>query len=793
MPGAYDDLHGTLQLTLLQRLGWRALRPLQEETFAAAATGADLLVIAPTAGGKTEAALLPVVDRALKDGVHGIYCIYLSPLKALINDQLDRIAGLCTPGRLTAAAFHGDVPLSERRCDPDDEPHVLLITPESLEVLLHDPNASVRFGPLRYVVIDEVHAFVGTDRGVQVRALLDRLDRAAGRAVQRIGLSATVGNPGDVLSWLSGPERRQQLVRIPAPPAPRQFSFALEPDEGGRADALVRLTRGRRALVFARSRGEVERLSSLLEGRLSGLYCHHSSVSPATRETAERAAKAGEPFCIVCTSTLELGIDIGDLDLVVQRGPPASIASFLQRLGRTGRRDRPARFAFLLSRPCEFVLALGAVEAAARGEAEPIEPPTRPYHVLAQQLLLRLLQARRIRRSVLADEVGTLGPFRGIPADEVEQVLDHLLAGEFIAADGDLMMIGPATETVFSGSHRQELFSVLRGGRDYRAITPDGEEVGRLDARFARSDDQGAFSLGGRGWTVVGRDDAHGLLIVEPGTGGLRKAFWSGERGGASPLVASSALRVLAARTSDLPLDESTREVLGDALGAVPDGVDPAGVTVLERWNGPAVEVIVLTPFGAAGNRVVASFLHARLGLRPTIRPTDFGLVVRKAGKPGMAGTRVHAALEAMRSAPAEDIARTLPPVPASGRAFGPLVPPALYARMVADDHYRVPALCGSLARCELVWVPPEDCDASPDGREPEQGVIPGPGKVREHVREAERGPDEGEEPQGPDKDSEERQQAADRVPKRGGDGRGPVRGHEQGENRDAEEPFGRR
>ncbi|HOV68435.1 MAG TPA: DEAD/DEAH box helicase, partial [Methanoregulaceae archaeon] len=432
----------------------------QEETYAAASTGADLLVIAPTAGGKTEAAMLPVIDRALKEGARGVFCIYLSPLKALINDQLDRISALCAPGRLTAAAFHGDVPPSERRHEPDDEPHVLLITPESLEVLLHARDAPVRFSPLRYVVVDEVHAFVGTDRGVQVRALLDRLDRTACRNVQRIGLSATVGNPEGVLAWLSSPERRQRLVRIPSPPVPRLFSFCVEPGEVERAEALVRLVRGRRALVFARSRGEVERLAHLLDGQLPGLYCHHSSVSPATREMAERAAKSGEPFCIVCTSTLELGIDIGDLDLVVQSGPPSSVASFLQRLGRTGRRDRSARFAFLLARPCELVFALATVEAASRGEAEPIRPPERPYHVLAQQLLLHLIRARRTRLSVLRDLVGSLGPFRAIPPEEVDRVAAHLLEAGFITRDGDLVMVGPATESAFSGVHRQELFSV---------------------------------------------------------------------------------------------------------------------------------------------------------------------------------------------------------------------------------------------------------------------------------------------------------------------------------------------
>ncbi len=655
MPGAYDDLHGTLQLTLLQRLGWSALRPLQEETCRAAATGADLLVIAPTAGGKTEAALIPVVDRALKEGAAGVFCIYLSPLKALINDQLDRIEGLCRPGRLSAAAFHGDIPPSERRHDPDDEPHVLLITPESLEILLHAPASARRFGPLRYVVIDEVHAFVGTDRGVQVRAMLDRLDRAAGRPVQRIGLSATVGNPADVLAWLSGPGRRQELVQLPAPKAPRKFSFAIEPEEEGRADAIVRLVRGRRALVFASSRSQVERLSTLLEGRIPALYCHHSSVSPAVRQAAEGAAKAGEPFCIACTSTLELGIDIGDLDLVVQLGPPASVASFLQRLGRTGRRGLPPRFAFVLSRPCDLVLALGAVEAAARGEAEPITPPSRPYHVLAQQLLLALAKARRARRAVLLDEVGSLGPFRAIPADEVELVLDHLCAEGFAAADGDLLMTGPALETVFGGAHRQELFSVLRGGRDYRAVTPDGEEVGRLDARFAKSDAPGAFSLGGKGWNVVGRDDAHGLLIVEPGSaggGGSRRAFWSGERGGASELVAGSALRIIAARATPLPLDDAAQEALETALAAIPGGIEPEGITVVERWNGPVPEVLVLTPLGALGNRVVAAFLRARLGPRPAIVPNDVGIVLRRAGKAGEGGMRVHAALEAMRSRP---------------------------------------------------------------------------------------------------------------------------------------------
>lgn len=757
MPGAYDDLHSTLQQTLLQRLGWSALRPLQEETCAAVATGADLLVIAPTAGGKTEAAMIPVVDRALKNGAAGVFCVYLSPLKALINDQLDRVEALCLPGRLSAAAFHGDIPPAERLRDPDDEPHVLLITPESLEVLLSSPAAARRFAPLRFVVIDEVHAFVGTDRGVQVRALLDRLDRAAGRPAQRIGLSATVGNPGGVLDWLSGPTRKRTLVRVPAPPVPRRFSFAVESDEAARADAIVRLVRGKRALVFAPSRSRVERLSTLLEGRIDALYCHHSSVSPAARRTAEAAAKAGRPFCIVCTSTLELGIDIGDLDLVVQLGPPASVASFLQRLGRTGRRGRPPRFAFVLAGPADLVLALGAIEAASCGEAEPVTPPSRPYHVLAQQLLLALGRYRRTRRDRLLVDVAGLAPFASIPAAEAGLVLDHLLECGFVAADGDLVMLGPASETAFGGAHRRELFSVLRGGRDYRAVTPDGEEVGRLDARFATSPATGSFSLGGRGWSVVGRDDAHGLLVVEPGSGGGRRAFWSGERGGASPLVASAALALMAARKTSLPLSGAVAAALDTALADVPVGIAPDGVTVVDR-RGPSPEVLIFTPFGLAANRVIGAYLRSRLGPGPAILPGDTGITLRRAGARGEGAECVRATLEEMRSSTVDEVAACLPAVDSSSRAFGTLVPPALFSAMVAADQHGLPGLLAALAAAPVAVI--QDDGGPGEGGAAQDDCVAGAKARREGHGDRAGAQDQRERAHAPHGDGEDGQQA---------------------------------
>lgn len=177
-PSCFAALHPTLRQTLQHRLGWDDLRPLQEQAWQAASGGDDLLVLAPTAGGKTEAAMIPVIDRILREGLAGIACLYLSPLKALINDQEERITTLARPAGITVQMWHGDVPKGERRWE--DPPQILMITPESLEVLLLDPVLSEDLAQLRAVVIDEVHAFVPDPRGVHLKVLLDRLDTITG-------------------------------------------------------------------------------------------------------------------------------------------------------------------------------------------------------------------------------------------------------------------------------------------------------------------------------------------------------------------------------------------------------------------------------------------------------------------------------------------------------------------------------------------------------------------------------------------------------------------------------------
>ena len=225
MSSVYEGLHESLQSVLLQRLGWSELRDVQEQTCRAVWSGSDVLVLAPTAGGKTEAALIPVTDIMLKEGCRGVACIYISPLKALINDQEGRFLTFAVPTGLEVQKWHGDVPKGDRAWAAGEPPHFLMITPESLEVLMLERKLMADLKNLRFVVIDEVHAFVESERGIHLRCLLDRLDKVAGRNVQRIGLSATVGNPEDVLGWLSAPGRAQEVVRVPVPPREKKFSF----------------------------------------------------------------------------------------------------------------------------------------------------------------------------------------------------------------------------------------------------------------------------------------------------------------------------------------------------------------------------------------------------------------------------------------------------------------------------------------------------------------------------------------------------------------------------------------
>jgi ATP-dependent Lhr-like helicase len=313
----FARLHPRLQHAIATRLGWPQLRPVQELAGAAILDGANAVVLAPTAGGKTEAALFPTLSLLLEKEPAGVGAVYVAPIKALLNNQEDRLGQYTEMVGLGRFVWHGDAPQRDKARFCKDPAALLMTTPESLEVMLVSsrvPTAEL-FSDLRIVVIDEVHAFAGTDRGAHLMSVLERLARLSKHDVQRVGLSATVGNPDEILAWLQGSSQRPgRIVDPPRPKSVREITVRLREDTALLASEASRQGTGKKSLFFCQSRSLAETVAERMRGNELEVFVHHSSVSLEERQAAEARFSKGTNACIVCTSTLELGIDVGDLD-----------------------------------------------------------------------------------------------------------------------------------------------------------------------------------------------------------------------------------------------------------------------------------------------------------------------------------------------------------------------------------------------------------------------------------------------------------------------------------------------
>jgi len=431
----------------------------------------------------------------------------------------ERLGDLTGHLGLSVAVWHGDVGQSQRRRIASAPPDVLLTTPESLEVLLSMASAERRallFG-LRAVVVDEIHAFFGVDRGTQLLALLERLQSSIDRDVQRIGLSATIGNPAELLEWLRGSTKESaNLVRV-ARAVDRAEAFELHYQESlpGAVREIARF-RGEKAIVFCRTRSDVEELTHALAADGHLVWAHHSALSRQTREEAELEFRAAHAGALVATSTLELGIDIGDLDRVVQIDAPTTVASLLQRLGRTGRRGGAATMTFVATNAEQLVLAAALLALHAAGWVEPLVPPWQPFPVLAQQLLATVLQTSGLSRNALADRLAGNAAFSRITRIEIDQLIGHLIATTVLEVVDGSVTFGDLGERRFGYRQFMQLASVFQGTESV-TVQAAQREVGTLDRWFIDemiARDRSTFLLNGRAWSVVGWPDFGSVLEV---------------------------------------------------------------------------------------------------------------------------------------------------------------------------------------------------------------------------------------------------------------------------------------
>ncbi len=528
MQAAFDNLAPFVQ-EFIYRQAWQELRPLQvEAVHAVLFRKEDVLITTGTASGKTEAAFLPILSLISHDPIGSIKVIYVGPLKALINDQFRRLEPLCDQGGIHIHRWHGDI-AADQKSDLIDHPGgVLQITPESIESLLINKTKSLHrlFSGLEFIVIDEVHSFLESDRGLQLQSQLERLSKYADKRPRRIGLSATIGDVDIAKRWIN-PDNSTAVVLInpvvEVPPVRLSHlhfitSKADIPDE--LLDDLYSLTYNRKALIFCNSRRYVEHVTIQLNRRchfnhIEERYLpHHGSISKEIREEAETKMREGDrPHSVVCTNTLELGIDIGQLELSIQIDSTHSVMSFVQRLGRTGRKYGAPRIMQIYSSeltpeqndpfyeriPFSLLKAIAVANLFIQGWIEPPGLNLLPYHILYHQTLSCLIE---MNGSSPRDLIGVFyqkGVFSSISIDDYEVLLKHLACIDHIEqlATGE-MILGLEGEKVARSRNFYAVFQtppewdVIAGEKNIGQISPSPDLAPGI-----------CLMLGGQLWEVT--------------------------------------------------------------------------------------------------------------------------------------------------------------------------------------------------------------------------------------------------------------------------------------------------
>jgi ATP-dependent Lhr-like helicase len=530
----FDRLHPALQHHVVNSLGWQDLRPFQQAVIGPVLAAKHLLILAPTAGGKTEAAFFPVLSRMLAEDWRGLSVLYVCPIKALLNNLDARLDRYCTLLGRRSALWHGDIPAGRKKVILRDPPDCLLTTPESLEVMLVSGGVDARalLAGLRAVIVDEVHAFAGDDRGWHLLAVLSRIHKLCGREFQRLGLSATVGNPEELLDWLAGSCEGPRQVCHP-PEAATASTAEVKLDSVGSlhnaAVVISRLHRGEKRLVFVDSRSRAEQLGRELRSLEVATFVTHSSLSPEERRQAEEAFASRDDCVIVATSVLELGIDVGDLHRVIQIDAPATVSSFLQRMGRTGRRPGTSRNCLFLATDDDSLLRAAAlVELWSEGYVEPVVPPSEPYHIFAQQVMALCLQERGLGRRDWPAWLQGVAAFSAMPPERAEAVLDWMLAERILSEEEGLLWLGRKGEEEFGRKNFLELFSVFTSPPLF-VVRHGRQELGFVDQTtfLSRREGPRVLLLGGRAWRVTHLDWPRRVAHVEA-TEEVGRSRWRG-------------------------------------------------------------------------------------------------------------------------------------------------------------------------------------------------------------------------------------------------------------------------
>ena len=585
--------------------GWNNLRDAQEKAIPPILAGdTDVIIAAATAAGKTEAAFLPIFSRLLTEEAQDACVVYLSPLKALINDQFLRMEQLCERLDIPVYPWHGDISGSRKSKFLKKPTGVLLITPESVEALFVNHGTAIPqlFGKLLYIVVDELHSFIGSERGQQLQSLLHRIELAIKRKIPRIGLSATIGdmslaaqylrpNGGSEVEMIVSTATDQELKlllrgykTIPSAMTPTEDDQEEMPPDGSLFDIgtnLFKTLRGSSNLIFANSRNRVEFFADLLrrmceEQHLPNeFWPHHGSLSKELREDAEAAVKdKTRPVSVVCTSTLEMGIDIGSVTSIAQVSVPPSVASMRQRLGRSGRREGEAAILRIYIQENELsensapsdCLRAGLVQTIAMVRLlltkwyEP--PPTGGLHLstMVQQTLSLIAQYGGVTAAQAYHALCKNGPFPLVTQQMFADFLRSLGSQRLImqASDG-LLLHGQVGERIVN---HYSFYTAFMAPEEYRLVSGD-RTLGTLPIDRPVAENS-LLIFGGRRWLVVEVDSAKKVIVLKPAKGGKVPIF-GGEAGLIHDRIRQEMFSVYTESTFPAFLDAQAKELLTEA------------------------------------------------------------------------------------------------------------------------------------------------------------------------------------------------------------------------------------
>lgn len=518
-------------LNALDKLGFREFTEPQRRAIPEIFAGKHVLLVAPTGIGKTEAAILPIFHRILEERPEPVSCLYITPLRALNRDMLRRMTFFGQELGLRVAVRHGDTPVAERTAQTRHPPDVLITTPETFQILFTGRRVRDSLRTVRWVVVDEIHELAGDERGAQLAVGLERLEDLSGRPFQRIGLSATVGTPGEVAAFLGGVGRPVEVVRLHIPkdlriavdfpsvgPSDKEMAEGLHLQEIAAA-ALRRcheqIGAHRSTLFFVNTRDTAEFLASRMRSWYQDGFIgvHHGSLSKETRVQMEDDFKSGHLKSLVCTSSLELGIDVGTADFVLQYNSPREVTRLVQRIGRSGHGvGEVSDGVIVATHEDDFAEACAIARRALAEELEPLEVRRNNQSVLANQVAAMALTVGSVSSDEAFGTVRRSHPFRDLPRADFDALLGQLAELRVIwSKEGRFGRVG-ATRV-----YAYENISMIPDVRTYRVIDMASRRViGTLDEWFvAESGKPGrTFVMRGTTWRVVELEEDH--ILAEP-------------------------------------------------------------------------------------------------------------------------------------------------------------------------------------------------------------------------------------------------------------------------------------